>query len=328
MIAKMAGSLLTAWLLAAMPALAQSPAEPGASPRKQLNEDIEVLRRLLTSKVQSQYAPLQSWKVTWNNQCTLCHTTTNRGPLRLKLNTGNQDLLRGVLRDPAGWSQPITTIDMTAFTPPLSEWLTSSQAAQHSYNPVATAHEIYNPGLALLNSDQGPQAYWFSAHPTLTWNETAGHLLGTEGVYLKGQGVVYTLTLPPAAQHTTTEKEKTVVKPVSDWDRVRNEVRQEKQVSEEKKPPARVRSLPEIILQVLAENGQHFAQLGDNENITVVVTFRRQEALSRQPRPERIPRTCSVPGRSRHRSTPAPTKQRSGKLLPHHQPRIWNCWET
>ncbi len=113
--------------------------------------------------------------------------------------------------------------------------------------------------------------YWPSmphdqAHAFLTTN--------CEGVYLKGQGVVFTITLPPSERDPTTMGSGAETKTTSDWDRMRKKVRQEKPSDDDKTPPRKDQSLAEILLHVLAENGSHLGQLGDNESIAVVVTFR------------------------------------------------------
>ncbi len=130
--------------------------------------------------------------------------------------------------------------------------------------------------------------------------------LAAEGVYLKGQGVVFTLTLPPqgrvvhdphskqlvdvtactkchvdAAVTKIFEAAKTASVPGDEWAKIRNQVRGVKE--EPKKPAVPKNKAPEVcgpgtvgeaVLRVLADHGQHFARLGDNESITVVITFR------------------------------------------------------
>jgi hypothetical protein len=103
---------------------------------------------------------------------------------------------------------------------------------------------------------------------------TRPRVLDSEGVYLKGYGVVYTVTVAGPPRKETAEVSQSAPRPLSDWDRMRSEVRQEKAKPAEKSPPRHQPTLAEIILKVLAENGRHFTQLGDNENLTVVVTFR------------------------------------------------------
>jgi tetratricopeptide (TPR) repeat protein len=96
-----------------------------------------------------------------------------------------------------------------------------------------------------------------------------------EGVYLKDQGVVFTLVLPPQA-HTKAASTAPADKPVSEWERVRKEVRGEKMDKAEGKP-AQEPTVADLILKVLADNGRHLSQLGQDETVTVVVTFRDAE---------------------------------------------------
>jgi hypothetical protein len=88
-----------------------------------------------------------------------------------------------------------------------------------------------------------------------------------EGVYLKGQGVVYTATLSSLQPPGKAEK----TQPVSEWESVRRQLRNEKEEArkaETSKPP----SLSDVLLNVLAENGHHFSHLGENESLTIVLT--------------------------------------------------------
>jgi len=106
--------------------------------------------------------------------------------------------------------------------------------------------------------------------------EQAGRQLPfPEGVYLKGRGVVYTLTLPPPGPVAGDAAEP--AKPVSDWERLRKEVRGEKPETVKKTQPRKPPGIAEAVLRMLAENGQHFSQLPENESLTVVITFRQAE---------------------------------------------------
>ncbi len=94
-----------------------------------------------------------------------------------------------------------------------------------------------------------------------------------EGVYLKGQGVIYQVTLPPPPSDPVKAQPAANVSAPSPWDRARSEVRGEKLPATQ--PDTSVRpSLTDAVLRTLAENGQHFTHLPENERITVVVTFR------------------------------------------------------
>jgi tetratricopeptide (TPR) repeat protein len=99
-----------------------------------------------------------------------------------------------------------------------------------------------------------------------------------EGVYLKGQGVVYTVTLSSLQPPKKAAKSE-AAKPVSEWDSVRRQVRNEKEEpkkSEASKPPA----LSDVLLKMLAENGHHFSQLGSNESLIIVLTVHEKERAS------------------------------------------------
>lgn len=113
-----------------------------------------------------------------------------------------------------------------------------------------------------------------------------GHLemRGLQGSYLRGSGAVYSTTLPFLLSQPAHDPTQPLPKPLSEWDRLRKELRGEKVDPEKSAAPAQV-SLTETILKVLAENGRHFAQLPENESITVAVTLPRAEScmLCHQP---------------------------------------------
>jgi hypothetical protein len=124
----------------------------------------------------------------------------------------------------------------------------------------------------------------------LKWDTATGKLLGVtglgaaggpdvEGVYLKGYGVVFTLTLPPQPLGTGGGSARPGAKPLSEWDRVRRELRGEKVEGLAAGRPERAPRLDQTILRVLAQNGQHFTELGEKERLTVVITFRGEAGL-------------------------------------------------
>jgi tetratricopeptide (TPR) repeat protein len=218
----------------------------GSSDRKQMYEDIEILRRLLNSKLQSQYSPLKE-----------------------AANAGQQ--YWGLINNTATWNQ-FPTLDNANLWGHLSNNQLGNTNFFRPMNPNApvpnvTGNVDWAPLVSQVNDPQLSLIY----NPA---NQLAhGRLLDTEGVYLKGQGVVYTLTLPSPKHEPKLEPHQPAPKPVSEWERARRELHHEK-AAEEKEPPHKEPGLPEIILKVLAENGHHFAQLGENESLTVVVTFR------------------------------------------------------
>lgn len=117
------------------------------------------------------------------------------------------------------------------------------------------------------NLAQGNPAWannWYQV--PVAWQEVVTTTL--EGVYLKGQGVIYTATLSSLQPSAKTESAK---KPISEWESVRQRVRNEKEEpkkAEANKPP----SVSDVLLRVLAENGHHFSQLGENESLTIVLS--------------------------------------------------------
>jgi hypothetical protein len=240
------GLILCAWLLLPGLAAAQSDAtapERAPAQRTQMSEDIEVLRRLLNSKLQSQYQPVKQlaeagrWEA-----CVACHSTSPQGV---------EFWQRNVISQPRS----------------VQLWNNRQSLAI----PGARWSDLRFPNDTVwIDLNTSPHWLLSQVHPGL-----ADRLLDTEGVYLKGQGVVYTLTLP--LPKPKADGAKPVPRPVSDWDRARRELHNEKPEPEPKERPHKEPSLTEIILQVLAENGHHFGQLGENEGLTVVVTFRGEE---------------------------------------------------
>jgi tetratricopeptide (TPR) repeat protein len=111
----------------------------------------------------------------------------------------------------------------------------------------------------------------------------------TEGVYLKGHGIVYTLTLPPPPRVARPQAKKVPSKPLTEWERTRRQIRGDNEDSQdlaalESKQIETWMShfqgenphlwLTETIVKILAENGQHLSQLPENETLTVAITFR------------------------------------------------------
>jgi tetratricopeptide (TPR) repeat protein len=114
----------------------------------------------------------------------------------------------------------------------------------------------------------------------LAWPQEVDHPL--EGVYLKGQGIVYTATLSSLQLPAQAE----TVKQISEWESVRRQLHNEKE-SPKGLAASKPLELSEVVLKVLAENGHHFAQLGDNESLTVVVTVRGTNPVSVFQKPAR-----------------------------------------
>src|SRR5262249_16823661 len=98
--------------------------------------------------------------------------------------------------------------------------------------------------------------------------------LDTEGTYLKGHGIVYTLTLLPTSRDPRPQAPNPPPKPLSDCDRIRREVRQEKPGAPEANKQTKEPTLGDIVLKLLADNGTHFSHLRPEESLTVAITFR------------------------------------------------------
>jgi hypothetical protein len=126
-----------------------------------------------------------------------------------------------------------------------------------------------------VQSDDRAIKYWDLATGRQVVHPPAAHpFTGVEGVYLRGVGVVYTMTLPFPPEAVKEAPRKPAPPRMSDWERTY------RQVLGESVEPGAVRerpvqpSLRDIILKTLAENGRHFKHLSPNESLTVVVTFR------------------------------------------------------
>jgi hypothetical protein len=149
---------------------------------------------------------------------------------------------------------------------PLHSW--PSQKSKFSILDVGPSHAIWNE----LGYQANLGHHNLNVHPGLIWETQP---TGLEGVYLKGQGVVYTLTLPPPQDDPKPTVAKPASKPLTDWERVRKELRGEKveEATPSQKPKAP--SVADTILKVLADNGHNFSHLSAKESLTVVVTFRK-----------------------------------------------------
>jgi tetratricopeptide (TPR) repeat protein len=102
-----------------------------------------------------------------------------------------------------------------------------------------------------------------------------------EGVYLKGQGVVYSVSLPVTARMLSKNPTGAARKPISQWERVRKELRGEKLEANDRPAEPRQDSVVDALWKLLAENGQHFSRLPANEQLTVALTLRMGEDCTR-----------------------------------------------
>jgi len=112
-----------------------------------------------------------------------------------------------------------------------------------------------------------------SAHPPLD-------LAGVQGVYLKGQGIVYTATLPAHFHKVVGGPDKVDTKPLTEWERARRELRGEKIEAEKPREPSET-SIADAVLKVLADNGKNLTQLAEGESVTVVVTLAHLPACTK-----------------------------------------------
>jgi hypothetical protein len=106
------------------------------------------------------------------------------------------------------------------------------------------------------------------------------HGMEGEGTYLKGQGVVFSLTLPRPAQDPRPEPARPAGKPLSEWEILRRELRGEKVLAKDGWREKREPRVADVVLMVLAENGQHLSQLAPEERVTVAITFRGQQCTA------------------------------------------------
>ena len=133
-------------------------------------------------------------------------------------------------------------------------------------------------GAMFSTYDQGKAHIFSLPLERIDHHPAVGHASVSEGIYLKGYGVVYAVTLPPGPHEEILVQAKPKMKPLSDWERIRKELHGEFLDLSAEVGLARLPSLTDTILHVLAENGRHFSRLGKDEKLTVAVTFRPPEA--------------------------------------------------
>jgi hypothetical protein len=97
-------------------------------------------------------------------------------------------------------------------------------------------------------------------------------LTAMQGVYLKGQGILFTMTAPLHFQRPIGGPDKPAAKPLTEWERVRRELRGEK-TEPVKAHEATDTSIADAILKVLADNGKNLTHLAEDENVTVALTL-------------------------------------------------------
>ncbi len=101
-----------------------------------------------------------------------------------------------------------------------------------------------------------------------------------QGVYLKGRGIVFTQTIPLHFQKPVGGPDKPAPQALTEWERVRKELRGEKVESE--KPHAEAHtSIADAVLKVLADNGKNLTRLPDGESVTVAITLAPMQACAK-----------------------------------------------
>jgi len=141
-------------------------------------------------------------------------------------------------------------------------------------------------GLGMGGLGTGGQGGFSGGEPRYTMSPVSVPAYGkAQGTYVKGHGVIYTIVLPPPKHES---KPTPPLPPAqSEWDRVRKQIRGENPASGASQPKPKEPSVADNVLEVLAKNGHHFSQLGEQENLTVSIIFRDAE-LSRRTRWRRL----------------------------------------
>jgi hypothetical protein len=120
------------------------------------------------------------------------------------------------------------------------------------------------------------------------WDVATGRQLGShaavefpnmQGVYLKGQGIVFTGTVPLHFQKPVAGPDKPAPKPLTEWERVRKELRGEK-AEGEKAHESDDTSIADAVLKVLADNGKNLTRLPEQESVTVALTLLPAQACA------------------------------------------------
>lgn len=245
-----------------------------SSQATQMYEDIAIMRRVLKGKL-ARYNSAMLVRAETFSDCTKCHSTAHGKPIAIA------DF------DNDGWLDLVT-------------------ANQHG---VPTLYRNTGDGKFL---DTTALSGFMDAHRGLLAKERPS--LDIEGAYLRGHGVVFTVTMPTPPSDPHRGATPASNKPLSDWDRARKEIRNEKLTAEESKQQPAEPALADVILKVLADNGKHFGQLKPEETLTVAVTFRHGTA-----QPIAVFHDATVPGgqaQTTGQAKPASDKDSSGAAKP------------
>jgi tetratricopeptide (TPR) repeat protein len=236
-------------------------------------EDIEVMRRLLNEKLAgySAGAGIRA-KVSADAMCTKCHSTIFHGfELVDPVRPGVMSPYQGVIVNPGVTMNPDGTLSANSpYTSTDYFYELSQYNVLRRTNPTA-------PNVVPDPNHRGALAHYEAGVHRAHIAAGAG-ALDAEGSYLKGHGIVYTLTLPPTGHDPRPQAPNPPTKPLSDWERIRSEIRQEKPTASETGKQTKEPTLGDIVLRLLADNGKHFSQLKPEELLTVAVTFRAPRA--------------------------------------------------
>jgi hypothetical protein len=176
-------------------------------------------------------------------------------------------ILEGALPAPHAQLARFKDLHALAFTPDLHA-LAFTPDGKH------LATEFNNQDIRLWHAGTGKAlGRW------VDW-QGAPEIPGPEGVYLRGYGIVYSMTMPWHYRKPLGDSAPAQPQPLGRWERIRQEVRGEPVKPEAKKQEQEEPSLADTVLKLLADNGRHFSQLPANEQLTVAITLRPMQSCS------------------------------------------------
>jgi tetratricopeptide (TPR) repeat protein len=112
------------------------------------------------------------------------------------------------------------------------------------------------------------------------WLQDSRSSEAVEGYYIKNEGVLFSVSLPVHFHESLSKPFLPPRKVVSQWERVQRELRGEKIEADSGAPEQKNETVADAVLRLLAENGQHFSQLPENERLTVAITLRASRCES------------------------------------------------
>src|SRR5262249_12760762 len=125
------------------------------------------------------------------------------------------EIMRRLLNQKLGKAQPAKVGSLGS-----GNWFPHYQF-QGGYQPYQPLQPFQLSGNVTWNQVHRLSGCGGSSRPTQPSQEA-------DGVYLKGQGVVYPISLPPLKHDPRSSVEKSEAKPASDWERTRSHLRGEK----------------------------------------------------------------------------------------------------